>query len=173
MSAFTTNFVECLEGRRLMDATLPTAPAAESFAAPVQPAHELHHPAQAGGVHGQALPQGSSRKRAPVAPNIVGTWRGTATAGAGAFTTTLPFELHITRQTSTTLTGTITIGSQTYRGTSTVRWTGRRFTIQYVHGKVSLTISGSVNAARNELSATANGSGAMSKVVGHISARRV
>jgi hypothetical protein len=146
---------ENLEGRRLMDATMSllSSPTAEPMPAP---AIELH-----------AETRGASRASAP---NIIGTWQGTVTVGVGSSASTMSFRLQVTKQTKTTLTGPLTIGQQTYKGTGTVRWAGRNFTIRYAKGNISLTLQGSVNAARNSMSATAS---MMGKAIGKMSATKV
>ena len=104
------------------------------------------------------------------APSIIGTWQGTVAVGAGSYAQKLNFRLQVASQTRTSLTGTVTIGRQTYRGTGAIRWSGRKFTINYAKGHVSLTMQGSVNSTGNSISATASAAG---RVMGYMSAKKV
>jgi hypothetical protein len=149
----TRCLIENLEGRRLMDATMPLEPVAQD---PAVPATELD-------FHTHAVTRAS-------VPNLVGTWQGSIAVGGG-YVPGVSFRLQVAKQTRTTLTGTMTIGEQTYKGTGTLRWSGRNFTLRYSsRGGVSLALQGTVNANGKSMYATPS---AMGKVIGHLNATKV
>jgi hypothetical protein len=153
----TRCLIENLEGRRLMDATMPTPCASEE---PMVAAMEL--PVE---THASTR----AKTRASV-PNLIGTWQGSIAVGGG-YAPGLNFRLQVAKQTKTTLTGTITIDKQTYKGTGTIRWSGRNFTIRYASkGGISLALQGTVNANGKSMYATAS---AMGRVIGHLDATKV
>jgi hypothetical protein len=153
MSHMMHCLIENLEGRRLMDATMPLPLAADE---PVTPAIEVN-------VQTHAITRAS-------VPNIVGTWQGSIAVGGG-YAPGLSFRLQVAKQTKTTLTGTLTIDKQTYKGTGTLRWSGRNFTVRYSSkGGVALTLQGTVNAAGKSMFATASATG---RVIGHMDATKV
>jgi hypothetical protein len=153
VSIMTRCLIENLEGRRMMDATMPLEPVAQDRAVP---ATEVD-------FHTHAVTRGA-------VPNLAGTWQGSIAVGGG-YIPGVNFRLQVAKQTKTTLTGTITIGEQTYKGTGTLRWSGRNFTVRYASkGGVSLMLQGTVNANGKSMFATAT---AMGRVIGHMDAAKV
>src|SRR5205814_8973874 len=71
-------------------------------------------------------------------PSLIGDWTGKVKATALLFfTKTLSFSMHITDQTSNSVTGSVTVQGKTYNGTIPVTWSGRDFTMSYSNRKAN------------------------------------
>src|SRR4051794_41001705 len=102
----------------------------------------------------------STRDTSPAAmPNIVGDWAGKVKATALFITKKLSFTMHVTSQTATTITGSVSAKGHTYDGTIPITWNGRDFSMSYSDSKISGKINGTVNEAGDQITGTFKGKG--------------
>jgi hypothetical protein len=102
----------------------------------------------------------TTRADGPAAmPSIVGDWTGRVKATALFITKKISFSMHITDQTDTTITGSVSAKGRTYDGTIPITWNGRDFTMSYKDDKISGKLNGTVNEAGDQITGTFKGKG--------------
>lgn len=158
MSFSSGQLFESLEGRSLMSAT-PT------FAA--RPAPEMHAPQNEAAIS-QPILHAANRNR-----TLLGTWKGSVQANVlGVTTQKISFQLKVTKQTATSLTGSITVQGVTYKGTVALKWNGqKKFSFTYSSPQAGGTFTCTLKGGK--LAGTFDGYGGGFVIVGKMSASKV
>lgn len=138
--------IENLESRQLMSSTIPNELFDDVMSTMVVSAKP------------QAGTTAPITRGASPTPSLIGIYRGWVQISSEVLSRKVSFVAHITRQTNTSIGGSIKVMGKTYRGNVPVTFNGRNFSANYDNADVSGTLSVTIAVDGSSFKGTFSGS---------------